>query len=64
VEEELKVELPRGEYDTLGGFISHLLGHVPRQGEMSRFESLLFTVQEADARRVSSIRIGFTEKGS
>lgn len=64
VEQKLNVELPRGEYDTLGGFISHLLGHVPRQGEKSRFESLEFTVQEADARRVSSIRIGFTENGS
>lgn len=64
VEQELNVTLPRGEYDTLGGFISHLLGHVPRQGERSQFESLVFTVQEADARRVSSIRIGFVEKGN
>jgi CBS domain containing-hemolysin-like protein len=64
VEQELNVELPRGEYDTLGGFISHLVGHVPRLGEKSRFESLVFTVQEADARRVSSIRIGFIENDS
>jgi CBS domain containing-hemolysin-like protein len=63
VEQELDVELPRGEYDTLGGFISHLLGHVPRQGEKSQFESLVFSVQEADARRVSSIRISFKENG-
>lgn len=57
VEQELGVELPRGEYDTLGGFISHLLGHVPLQGEESRFGSLVFTVEEGDARRVSSIRV-------
>ena len=57
VEQELGVELPRGEYDTLGGFISHLLGHVPLQGEESRFGSLVFTVEEGDDRRVSSIRV-------
>ena len=57
VEQELGVELPRGEYDTLGGFISHLLGHVPLQGEESRFGSLVLTVEEGDARRVSSIRV-------
>ena len=64
VEQELDVVLPRGEYDTLGGFISHLLGHVPRQGEQGRFESLAYTVQEADARRVSRIRIGSIVKDS
>lgn len=63
VEQQLNVALPRGEYDTLGGFISHLLGHVPRQGERSQFESIVFIVQEADARRVSRIRVGFVEKG-
>ena len=57
VEEEMGVELPRGEYDTLGGFISHLLGHVPVQGEKSHYADLLFTVQEADPRKVSLIKV-------
>ena len=62
VEDELNVQLPRGEYDTLGGFLSHLLGHVPVQGEHGRYETLLFTVEEADARKVSAIRISVEEK--
>lgn len=62
VEDELNVQLPRGEYDTLGGFLSHLLGHVPVQGEHGRYESLLFTVEEADARKVSAIKISIEEK--
>ena len=62
VEDELNVQLPRGEYDTLGGFLSHLLGHVPVQGEHGRYETLLFTVEEADARKVSAIRINVEEK--
>ncbi|MDF1535573.1 MAG: hemolysin family protein [bacterium] len=63
VEEELGVKLPRGEYDTLGGFISHLLGHVPVQGENSRYSNLLFTVQEADPRKVSLIKVSAVTEG-
>ena len=63
VEEEMGVELPRGEYDTLGGFISHLLGHVPIQGEKSRYSDLLFTVQEADPRKVSLIKVSPITEG-
>ncbi|MCJ7500726.1 hemolysin family protein [bacterium] len=64
VEDELKVQLPRGEYDTLGGFLSHLMGHVPVQGEQGRYETLLFTVEEADARKVSTIRVSFEKEGA
>jgi len=63
VEMELRVQLPRGEYDTLGGFLSHLLGHVPAQGEQGQFEKMLFTVEEADARKVSTIRVSIAEEG-
>ncbi len=64
VEDELNVQLPRGEYDTLGGFLSHLMGHVPVQGEQGRYETLLFTVEEADARKVSTIRVSFEKEGA
>ena len=63
VEDELNVQLPRGEYDTLGGFLSHLMGHVPAQGEQGRYETMLFTVEEADARKVSTIRVSIAEEG-
>ncbi len=64
VEDELNVQLPRGEYDTLGGFLSHLLGHVPAQGEEGRYNTMLFTVEEADARKVSTIRVSIVEEGA
>lgn len=63
VEDELDVQLPRGEYDTLGGFLSYLLGHVPVQGEQGRYGKMLFTVEEADARKVSTIRVSIAEEG-
>ena len=61
-EEEVGISLTRGEYDTLGGFISHILGHVPVKGEKCAFGPLLLTIEEADARKVSSVRV--EKKGS
>jgi magnesium and cobalt transporter len=62
VEEELNVEIPRGNYDTLGGFISFKLGHVPHKGEKMSYGKLLFTVVEADATKVSEIQITLTSE--
>ncbi|UCF88820.1 MAG: HlyC/CorC family transporter [bacterium] len=61
-EDELGVQLPRGEYDTLGGFLSHLMGHVPALGEQGQYGKMLFTVEEADARKVSIIRVSVAEE--
>ena len=33
VSDELDMELPQEEYDTIGGFVVELLGHLPREGE-------------------------------
>ncbi len=56
VEEEMGVELPAGDYETLGGFVTLRLGRVPTAGEQVSEGGILFTVEEADARRVTRIR--------
>lgn len=49
---------PEGEeFTTLGGFLAARLGHIPRPGETHRESDLLFTVEEADRRRVYRVRI-------
>ncbi len=45
------------EFTTLGGFLATRLGHIPRPGEVHREADLLFTVEEADRRRVHRVRI-------
>jgi CBS domain containing-hemolysin-like protein len=45
------------EYSTLGGFLAARLGHIPRPGETHSEADLLFTVEEADRRRVHRVRI-------
>jgi CBS domain containing-hemolysin-like protein len=44
------------EVDTLGGFVYHLLGRIPRRGESIQHDSgLRFEVADADARRVKRL---------
>jgi CBS domain containing-hemolysin-like protein len=45
------------EFTSLGGFLAARLGHIPRPGESHRESDLLFTVEEADRRRVHRVRI-------
>ncbi|MEO8191885.1 MAG: hemolysin family protein [Acidobacteriota bacterium] len=45
------------EFSSLGGFLAARLGHIPRPGETHRESDLLFTVEEADRRRVHRVRI-------
>jgi magnesium and cobalt exporter, CNNM family len=45
------------EFTTLGGFLAARLGHIPRPGEVHREGDLIFTVEEADRRRVHRVRI-------
>ena len=38
------VALPEDAFDTIGGIVSHELGHVPRRGEVMRLGGLQFAV--------------------
>ncbi len=45
------------EYETLGGFVFHLTGNVPKAGETLEFENYRLEVKEASNRRVGKVRI-------
>lgn len=42
---------------TLGGFITHLLGHVPHEGEAVPYKNLFFTVKKVRHRRVAQVAL-------
>jgi putative hemolysin len=62
INEVLKLGLPKGDYETLGGFVLDRLGRVPLAGEGFGFEGMVFEVQKADERSVSEVLV--TLKGS
>jgi CBS domain containing-hemolysin-like protein len=57
VNEALKLDLPVGEVDTVGGFIYSLLGHVPAQGESVTYDGVDLFVERLEGHRVARVRL-------
>ena len=55
--EELGLELPDGEYDTVAGFLLSLIGHIPREGEQVRFGNLKLVVTEMRGVKIEKILV-------
>ncbi|MEI7569388.1 MAG: transporter associated domain-containing protein [Alcaligenaceae bacterium] len=53
----LKTSLPEGEYDTIGGWLAHMLGRIPRRGDFCLHDDLRIEVMRADARRALWLRV-------
>lgn len=58
VEEVLGIDIPEGEYDTIGGFIISLLDRIPEDDTVSEtdFEGIHFTASEVEDRRIGNVR--------
>ena len=57
VNEVLGSEISDDEYDTIGGLVFGLLGHVPEIGEFVVEQQWTFRVEQLDGRRIQTIRI-------
>ncbi len=59
------IELPEGDYDTLGGFLLERLGRIPEADEhpVISFENADFTVWEMDDRRIEIVHIEIHPNG-
>jgi CBS domain containing-hemolysin-like protein len=57
VNELLDVELPDTDWDTVGGLMFNLLGHVPVEGEAVEFQGLEFRAERVQGRRILTVRI-------
>jgi CBS domain containing-hemolysin-like protein len=50
-------EIQKENFETVGGFIFHLLGRVPKVGERVDFGDLRMTIESTDARRIERVKI-------
>lgn len=58
VNDTLGLTVPEDEdWDTLGGYLLHRLGHVPTPGERVESDGHLFTVEKMGANRIDRIRV-------
>jgi len=55
INEEMRLELPEGDYETVAGFILHLLGHIPRQGEQLRYKTLKLVITKMRGLKIEEI---------
>ena len=54
---ELPEELPEGRFETVGGFVTTLLGRVPVEGEVVHWDGVSMKVTSAEDRRVSQLLV-------
>ena len=57
VREELGVDIPEGDYETVAGFVLEQLGHIPREGETLTLNSFRLTVSELKGVKIESVVI-------
>lgn len=57
INELLECDMPEGEYDTIGGWLAHELGRIPRRGDRITMEDIQFDVLRADSRRALWVRV-------
>jgi putative hemolysin len=58
VNELTGIDLPEGDWDTVGGFLYHLLGHVPNEGESVVFGGQRIVAEKVNGRRIARVLIG------
>jgi len=53
--EEMELELPEGEYETVAGFVLELLGHIPKTGEQLRYKGLKIVITKMRGLKIEEI---------
>ena len=51
----VQLDLESPDVSTIGGYVTHLLGHLPKTGEQVTIDNYVVTVSQADARRVKQL---------
>ncbi len=64
VNEEMELDLPEGDYETVAGFVLHLLGHIPKQNEQLRYKDLKLVITEMRGRKVEKILLTKEKTGA
>jgi CBS domain containing-hemolysin-like protein len=57
VNELLGADFPEGDWDTVGGFVFNLLGHVPTEGEPVEHDGYKLVAEKVQGRRIGRVRI-------
>ena len=53
----LKVEIPPGDYETLGGFLLNRMGRIPQKGESLKYGNIQYIVQDTDPKSIKEVMV-------
>ena len=62
--EELGLDLPEDDFDTLGGFVFDLFGKIPSKFEKVQHNNFKFIIQEMDGQKIKTVKIVDTRSNS
>ena len=60
--EELKLNIPEEDFDTLGGFVFDLFGKIPVKYEKVSFDDVDFIIKDMDGHKIKTVKIVLREK--
>ena len=63
INEELSLDLPPGDYQTVAGFILDNLGRIPEEGDVVEHRDFRFTVKQMDGVRVDKVELRTPQSG-
>jgi len=61
LKEYLNIELPKGDYDTLAGFLLKSMGKIPKTSETFMFKDITFIMEKTDTRSIKEVIIIFPD---
>ena len=64
INDELGLEIPEGDYQTIAGFVLHQLGRIPEIEDSLEYGNLTITVKGMDGVRIDELRIARTPVGA
>ncbi|MFA7289334.1 MAG: transporter associated domain-containing protein [Melioribacteraceae bacterium] len=57
INEDYDLELPYGEYETIGGLISSITGKIPQRGENIKVDKFTFHIIKSDETKIEMVRM-------
>lgn len=57
LEREVGIQLPKGKYATLAGFLLEKAGEIPTQGTMIKASGISFTIEQSTPQAITEVRI-------
>ena len=61
VNEQTRIELPDGDYETIAGFALYVLGHIPNQGERFDYANMTMEITRMAGLKIEEIRVTVSE---